>query len=121
MHTGNILPLPHDEVDCSKYPRKPSVSNISSRTCVVTDVASIRFVSSMANFNRFLPNLDRCDLPRDNTDRFDTAYPGCFLHGPEENSGLAGLGPGAAAAAKKRAVVDARVNNVIQMIVGQGS
>lgn len=28
--------------------------------------------------------------------------PGCFLHGPEENSGLAGLGPGAAAEERRR-------------------
>lgn len=29
--------------------------------------------------------------------RLVSEKPGCFLHGPEENSGFAGLGPGAAA------------------------
>jgi len=58
---------------------------------------NIRFVSSIANFKRSLPNLERCDRPNDAVGKFDIEYPGCFLHGPDENSGFAGFGPGAAA------------------------
>ena len=44
----------------------------------------------MANFKRSLPSFDRCDRPSDAVGRLEIEYPGCFLHGPDENSGLAG-------------------------------
>ena len=50
----------------------------------------MRFVSSIANFKRSLPNFERCDRPNDAVGKFDIEYPGCFLHGPDENSGFAG-------------------------------
>eukprot|EP00956_Cyclotella_meneghiniana_P044583 scaffold324411_cov70-Cyclotella_meneghiniana.AAC.3 len=55
----------------------------------------------MASARRSLPNLDLCERPKDERGRFDREKPGCFLHGPEENSGLAGFGPGAAAERKR--------------------
>lgn len=50
----------------------------------------MRLVSSIANLSRSLPSLDRWERPREAVGRLAMEYPGCFLHGPEENSGLAG-------------------------------
>lgn len=47
--------------------------------------------------------------------RLVSEKPGCFLHGPEENSGLAGFGPGAAERkrATARELMPARVGRVV--------
>ena len=50
----------------------------------------MRLVSSMANLRRSLPSLERWDRPREEVGRLEMLNPGCFLHGPEENWGLAG-------------------------------
>jgi hypothetical protein len=44
----------------------------------------------MARARRSLPSLERWERPRTAVGRLDKEYPGCFLQGPEENSGLAG-------------------------------
>ena len=44
----------------------------------------------MANARRSFPILERCERPAVRASNLATSYPGRFLHGPEENSGLAG-------------------------------
>ena len=68
----------------------------------------------MANANRSLPSLDRWERPREEVGRLVREKPGCFLHGPEENSGLAGFGPGAAERRRvtARELMPARVGRV---------
>ena len=45
----------------------------------------------MASPRRSFPILERWDLPSVRESSFETSYPGRFLQGPEENSGLVGL------------------------------
>eukprot|EP01083_Nonionella_stella_P137680 418891_1 len=56
----------------------------------------ISFVSEIAKARRSFPILERCERPSVRLSSFPMSYPGCFLQGPEENSGLAGLTAGAA-------------------------
>mmetsp|Transcript_21167 Transcript_21167/g.29653 ORF Transcript_21167/g.29653 Transcript_21167/m.29653 type:complete len:127 (-) Transcript_21167:17-397(-) len=55
----------------------------------------MRLVSEMAKARRSLPILERCERPKVLLSNKFISNPGCFLHGPEENSGFTGLTNGA--------------------------